>query len=408
MVFALFLAAFFQSAGAKSPDWQSEGLKALEEKRYEAAIEDFTKAAAASPKDYAAHFHLALACSMLKRDAEAIQHYRETLELKPGLYEAELNLGIVLLRQNQAADAVQYLARAAETKPQEFRPRFYEAEALLGSGRPQDAVASYRKALDLNARSAAAESGLARALAAGKQMDESAAHFRRAVELDPAYRDSLLELANLYEQSNRPGDAAKIYEQFPDNPAAQERAARLLIDSGDVKAAIPSLEAAVKVSPTSANRMLLVKAYLREKQSDKAFALLVAAVQADPKDYSLRMLAGRMLRDERKFPEAANQFMSAAQLKQDSVEAWNELSGVLILAERYPEALAALDRVKALGGETASHHYFRAIVLDKLRQVQPAMESYEKFLAMSQGQRPDEEFKARQRVRILKRELSKR
>jgi hypothetical protein len=46
-------------------------------------------------------------------------------------------------------------------------------------------------------------------------------------------------------------------------------------------------------------------------------------------------------------------------------------------------------------------------VLDKIKDRKPALESYEKFLAISNGQNPDEEFKARQRVRILQREIRK-
>jgi hypothetical protein len=40
--------------------------------------------------------------------------------------------------------------------------------------------------------------------------------------------------------------------------------------------------------------------------------------------------------------------------------------------------------------------------------LEPALENYEKFLTLSENKYPDEEFKARQRVRILKREISKR
>jgi hypothetical protein len=39
---------------------------------------------------------------------------------------------------------------------------------------------------------------------------------------------------------------------------------------------------------------------------------------------------------------------------------------------------------------------------------EPALQSYERFLASSEGKYPDEEFKARQRVRVIKKELSKR
>ena len=81
---------------------------------------------------------------------------------------------------------------------------------------------------------------------------------------------------------------------------------------------------------------------------------------------------------------------------------------MLILMENYPQALAALDRVRALGAETAAHHFFRAIILDKSKLYEPALASYEKFLSMSDGKNPKEEFKARQRVRIIKKELSRR
>ena len=61
-----------------------------------------------------------------------------------------------------------------------------------------------------------------------------------------------------------------------------------------------------------------------------------------------------------------------------------------------------------LSKEKPGHVYLRAIVLDKFHQFKAALESYERFLALSNGQSPDEEFKARQRVRIIQRELSKR
>src|SRR5689334_16231372 len=90
---------FFQSAGA-------DGLKALEEGRYDAAVQAFTKAIEADARDYTAHFNLALAYSFLQRDEDGIAEYRKTLELMPGLYQAQLNAGILMLRQKQPAEAL--------------------------------------------------------------------------------------------------------------------------------------------------------------------------------------------------------------------------------------------------------------------------------------------------------------
>src|SRR5256885_14938572 len=111
----------------QAADLSTQGMKALEAQKYEDAVQIFTKAVAQDPKDYGAHFHLALSYSLLNRDQEAIPEYKKVLELKPGLYEAELNLGMLLLRSKQAAEALPHLEAAAKAKPGQFRPVFYSA-----------------------------------------------------------------------------------------------------------------------------------------------------------------------------------------------------------------------------------------------------------------------------------------
>lgn len=398
---ALQLLLAFQS------NFYERGLKAMDEQRYQSAVDDFTNAIAAEPKDYALHFNLGLAYSLLNKDPEGIAEYNKVLELKPGLYQAELNLGILLLRHKQGAEAVPHLIAASSQKPKEFRPTYYLGEALLASGDTVKAESAYRTALELDAKSAPAESGLARSLEKQNKLIEAEPHFRKAAELDPSYRDSLLELAGLLEAS-QPEEAIALYRQFPENAAAQERVGALLIKEGKSSEAVASLEDAVAKSPTIPNKAALATAYLKSKQRDKAFPLMQELLKDQPNDFELRMVYGRMLRDDRKFPDAAQQFFRSTQLKSDSPEAWSELAGVLVMVENYPAALGSLDKLAALHAEKPGHVYLRAIILDKLKQLKPALESYQRFLAMSNGISPDEEFKARQRARIISRELSKK
>jgi tetratricopeptide (TPR) repeat protein len=93
---------------AQSSDFNAEGLKALDAGKNDTAIELFTKAVAADPADYSAHFNLALAYSLSGKDAAAIPEYKKVLELHPGVYEAELNLGLSLFNTKDAAAAVPY------------------------------------------------------------------------------------------------------------------------------------------------------------------------------------------------------------------------------------------------------------------------------------------------------------
>src|SRR5271154_6684466 len=118
-MWVLYLALLAQSANVLE-----DGNKALDAKQYDRAIQLFTQATAADPKNYAAHFQLALTYSLLGRDRDAIPQYQTTLELQPGLYEAELNLGLSLMRTNDPAGAVAHLKGAVEQKPKEFQPAF--------------------------------------------------------------------------------------------------------------------------------------------------------------------------------------------------------------------------------------------------------------------------------------------
>lgn len=387
------------------PDPAADGMKALEEQRWDGAVASFSKAIEADPKDYSHHFHLGFAQSMIGRDAEAIASYRKALELKPGLYEAQLNLGILLLQTKQPGEAAPLLEQAAQTKPKEFRPVYYAAEALLAAGESARSVPLFKSAIELNAKSPEAELGLARALAKEKNIDEAAVHFRKAAEAHP---EILLELAVLYESAGKRDEAVELYRKFPANAAARERLGELLLEGGKAAEAITELESAVKESPTTANRYALAMAYNTAKQYAKAEPLFAEVLQTEPNNFDIRMTYARVLREQKKYAPAAQEFYKVAQAKPDHAEAWSDLAGMLILIENYQGAVAALDKVKALGAEKAAHHFFRAIVLDKHKMFEPALASYEKFLSMAEGKHPDEEFKARQRVRIIRKELGKR
>jgi tetratricopeptide (TPR) repeat protein len=392
----------------QAPNHNAEGMKALDAGNYEAAAVEFRKAAEADPQDYGAHFNLALAESMLHHDEDALAEYRKVLDAKPHLYEAELNAGILLLRRNKAADAVPLLEDAAAQKPGEFQPNYSLAEARRALGNNEQAEASYKAALAINPKSAAAELGLARTLGSEGKLDEAAPHYRQAAALDPKDRQYLLELADRYEKSKRPQEALSIYREFPDNAAVQAHVGEMLLNGSDYAEAIPRVEAAFRSQPTQANRLALAQAYLFNKQLDKALPLASAAVDAEPSNFEVRMMYARALRDSKQYPAAAAQFSAAARLKPGDAPAWRDLGDMLYLTGDYPNALAAFERARALGEDTAGNCFLRAIILDKLHQVKPALETYQRFLAMSDGKNPDQEFQARHRIVALKNDLKGR
>lgn len=389
-------------------DFPAEGRKALEANNYALAAEHYAKAVESDPKDWTSRFHLALSLSLLNKDNEAAAEYRKVLEAQPGLYEAELNLGILLVRVQQPADAVKLLESAAAKKATEYRPVFYLAEALLASGDAAGAEPRYRTALQIQPKSAEAMIGLARSLVKLNRLADAAVFYEQASTTDSEYKPALLELAQLYEQAKESEKAIAIYRQFPDNPGARERMGELLLEGGKAAEAIPELEKAYTTSPTNANRVALATAYWRSKQPLKAVPLLEQAVAAEPENFELRMYHGRALRDQRKFQPAVREFFRATKIKPDAKEAWSELASSLMLLENYPQSISALDRAVSLGADATAASYFRAVMLDRMRDYKQALPAYQKFLALSEGKNAEQELISRQRIRVIQKELSKR
>jgi tetratricopeptide (TPR) repeat protein len=403
----LGLLVLLAASTVQGTDLQTQGLQALDHQQFAQAEQIFSKLADQDPKDYTALFNLALAESGLGKRDEAIHRYRKVLELKPNLFEAELNLGILYLRSKQSTEALPLLEDATKQKPDQARPKRYLADALLGSGKAAEARDLYKQVLQSDPKQANAELGLGQSLVALGALEEAAPHYRNAATLDSHLKSYLLELATAFEKANRPADAVPLLKEFPSDVAAHEELGRVYLSLNRPADAAEEFRQSVDASPTPANQLALATAYLKNNQPDLAAPILEQALAQDPNDYELHMVVGRLRRDRHNYADAAREFATAAKIKPDSVEAWNEAATAYVLSAQYPEALAALDKVHNLNGDTPGDLYYRAIIYDKLHQVKQALASYEHFLQSSSGKFPDQEFIARQRSRILAKEANR-
>lgn len=396
------------AAAVPQADPAAEGAKALEKQDYPAAIRLFTEAVTKDPQDYYSQFSLGLAYTGTNEIPKAVAAYRKTLAISPKLYEAELNLGILLTASGEAAEAAALLADAAAQKPKEFRPAISLAEARFAANQFDQAAEAYQAAIDLDPKSAASALGLARCFVRQKQLERALPWYRKAAELDARYRDAAFEAGQDLEKGGQLEAAIALYRELPQSALAQARLGQILLDRNQPGDAIAPLEFAASQSPDPAIRNALLEAAVRAKQPDKALGIVDRLIAAQPRDPENYLLRGRLLRDQRKFAEAAASFYAVTKLKPDHVEAWNEFAAMLISLERYDQAIAAFDRLRELNAERPPHFFFRAIIYDKLKQPKPALEAYRKFLEQAGGKYPDQEFQARQRARIIEKELSKR
>jgi len=90
----------------------------LEDRQYDAAIQEFEHALERNPRHAGAHLGLALTFLQTDRLEDAVAELDETLAIDPGLAAAYANRGITLDRLGRHAEAVRDYRRALELDPE--------------------------------------------------------------------------------------------------------------------------------------------------------------------------------------------------------------------------------------------------------------------------------------------------
>jgi len=111
---------------------------------------------------------------------------------------------------------------------------------------------------------------------------------------------------------------------------------------------------------------------------------------------------------KRDFAGAEKQLKAALQIDRNNLAYWKDLSSTYYLSGNYSAALATLDVIAKSEPPAPGTWFIRALCYDKLRQVRPALDAYEKFLATEQGKNTDQVWQAQERSKVLKHMLEKR
>ena len=97
-----------------------------------------------------------------------------------------------------------------------------------------------------------------------------------------------------------------------------------------------------------------------------------------------------------------------ALLQPDLTEALSDLVSVFYLGENYSAALGALDELGKRETLPPASWFVRATCYDKLQMKPEALAAYKMFVQLDQGRSERQDFQARQRIRILTRELERK
>ena len=365
---------------------------------------------AGHPNDGRALFDAGYVADVQSRTADAIHLYQRAVQADPKMFDAHLMLGMLLAREGQTEEARAQLVQATQLDAGEGGPdlkaRAWRALARIDSAKnPAEASNDLLEALKLTPETSD-DTLLAASLAEQTgQIDAAEQEYRRVLAEDPKSEAAITGLAHLLIQQKKYPDAETLLRPAlasrPNDPVLTAQLAVVLVAENKADA-VPLLEQLHAAHPEEATISGMLAEVLADAgnfaASDQLYLQLLAAAPQDPE---LLIAHGQNLIQEKHFAQAFTVFQRATQIKPSSGEGWGGLAFTASKTGQPAVALHALAMRAKLLPENASTYFLWAISYDSLHQRSQAAAYYRHFLDAAGGKFPDQEWQARQRLKIL-------
>ncbi len=253
--------------------------------RYNAAIENYRKAAKIKP-DYADIYNNMGSALQGTGDLDAaMQNYEKAIQLNPDFAEAYSNRGIVLYGLGRAGEALQCYNKAIQLKPDFTAAYSNRGNVLRDLNRFDEALASYQKALEINPDYAEAHYNMGGALQEKEVLGAAIESYQKALEIKPDYADAYNNMGSAFQEKGDLIAAKQNYEKAikhkPEYAPAYINLGNLFQEKGQLDAAIQSYQKALEIKPDYAEAHINLSAAKTYDASDDQIKQMIALHDKD-------------------------------------------------------------------------------------------------------------------------------
>jgi tetratricopeptide (TPR) repeat protein len=365
---------------------------------------------AAHPADPRALFDAGYVADNLDQVEEAAAFYRRATNANPSSFEAHLSLGLLLARQNNLDDARTELAVASHLDPGDAGPaakaQAWRALARIDS-KPDPTLASTEliEALKLTPETTADSILSAHIAENAGEPDVAEAAYRRVLAKEPGSAAATSDLVHLLIALQKYPAAETLLrdalQKSPDDPALNAQLATVLV--GEDKAdALPLIQKLHDQHPNDdAITRMLARILADAGDFSGSDHLYLALLKASPDDPALFIAHGQNLIRQLQYAPAFAAFDKATQLDPANGDAWSGLAFAASRTNQPAVTVHALTMRSKYLPELPSTYFLWATAYDNLHQKEQAAAYYHRFLDTSAGKFPDQEWQARQRIKLL-------
>lgn len=370
---------------------------------------------ATHPTDARALFDAGYVADTQNRLDDAAGLYRRAVAANPKSFEAHLSLGLLLARQGKTDEARPELAIATTLDPGEAGPalkgRAWRALAKIdrprpgSGGDPSQASNDLLEALKYSPETQE-DTLLAASLAVqAGQLETAEAAYRRVLAKDPKSEPANTGLAHLLMAHKRYPEAETLLraalEQLPNDPALTAQLATTLA-AQDKAEALPLIQKLHEAHPGDAAITKMLAEVLAEAGDIAGSDRLVTELLAtSPEEPELLVAHGQNLVRQARFAEAFTTFGKATEVDPANADGWSGLAFAASRTGRHDVTIHALTMRSKYLPENASTYFLWATAYDSLHQKAQAATYYHHFLDASAGKFQNQEWQARQRLKLL-------